>query len=141
MRFQCGTGRGQRPSLRASVYAHAVFIHARHRHQNAHRLYGIEENLAVVELIRVRIVQAANDLPANGRPLHGLVILRQAALPPAIERQNGHAVGRIRDLVEPVAAVARVSVKHRHRRPLVSGRSDRTCQLGMYPCTSHPCKV
>jgi len=59
-------------------------------------------------------------------PLTPPAILREPALPPAIERGDGHALADIGQFLAPLPAVPGVAVKFYHGRPAAGGGARRT---------------
>ncbi|MNJ58670.1 hypothetical protein D3C77_543150 [compost metagenome] len=88
-----------------------------HTHQNPHRLHRIEKDVPEIQLIRIRVIDSPDNMAANRRPLDRQIILRQAALTAAVQRQHRNAVSRIIHLICPVPTITGVAMEHRHCRP------------------------
>ena len=83
-------------------------------HHDTGELHCIEENLTEGEVARVRIVEAADDVPTECRAFYAAIVLGAAALAAAIHRGVAEALSGPAEFIEPVAAVAGVAVELEH---------------------------
>ncbi|MNN28772.1 hypothetical protein D3C81_1423520 [compost metagenome] len=115
-RLECSTSDSECPALGLPVHADPFRIDLVHTHQNSNRLHSIQEHVPVIEIIRIWIIQSANDMAADRGSFHIQIILGQATLPPAIKCQDRKAMCSVGRLLQPVPTVTGIPVKNSKSR-------------------------
>ena len=126
------------PPCEAPGGADAGGVHLFQRHHDARQRRGVEEDLAVQELVGA-VGQAANDVAVQGVAAHPAGVLGLASLAAAVERRHGEAGGHVAKQLRPFGRTAPVAVEHEHGR--TGGRHRRLQQLGVDPGAAHAGEV
>jgi len=98
--------------------AHAVRVDVRQAHDDAGQRRRVQEHAAEVELIRIGVVQAADDEAVLCGAAVGGQVLRGAALAAAVQRRDAEARKHIPELARPVPRAAGVAVELQDRGDL-----------------------
>ena len=116
--FQGRAGQRQGASLRLTHRPQPIRIDFGQSHDDPGQFGGVQEDRPVEETLRIRVVQPANDMTAQGVALDPAHVLRFSALAAAVHRGDAKALTDVRQFIGPVAAVGGVAVKLQDRRAL-----------------------
>ena len=110
-RLKRGAGEGEGTALGGTHRTDAGGVHFGERHDDAGELGGIEEDLAEEQFLGVGIVEAADDVTAEGVALHAAPILGAPTLAAAVHGGDAKAGAGVGELGDPVAGLTGVAVE------------------------------